>query len=336
MTTILTRQAWPRLRARAAAVPDVLVVAPGLPGVLVVALVVALGIPAGSARAAPGDTVATVTHLAGVLTAKHADGAVKILSIKSPVMEGDVLSTAQEAFARLKFVDNSEMVLRPNSVLKIAEFTFRPANPKTDRITIDMLKGGIRAVSGEIGKRNRETVKFTTPTAVLGVRGTHFGVLFCNNDCSGVPTPTGKTPDNGLHLDVAQHAITVTPRLPALPDLPAGGDAPGTSGPGTSGASGGGLAGSGSGDGGQNGGGQDAGAPSGQDNAGQPGTTPPTTVLKAGQFGYLPPPVNGVTPPLVLVPQSQAVQVRMPNSISQNTPAPGATGKNSDPECVVQ
>jgi hypothetical protein len=66
------------------------------------------------------------------------------------------------------------------------------------------------------------------------------------------------------------------------------------------------------------------------------GAPAPSVVLNAGQFGYLPPPQNGVQPPLVLVPPNQAVQVRMPQSISQNNPQGSATSKGSDPECVVQ
>lgn len=236
----------------------------------------------GPALATPGDNVAQITHLSGVLTVKHADGSTRILNVKSPVLEGDVLSTETEAYARLKFIDHSEMVLRPNSVLKISEFTFREPDPKGDKIRLEMLKGGFRAVSGMVGKRNKESVSFSLPTATIGIRGTHFGALFCQNDCGGIPTPNGKTPDNGLHLDVAANAIVVTPTTAA--GLPAGSP----------------------------------------------------TVLNAGQFGFLPPVQNGVQPPMVLVPPGQAVQVRMPAAISQNNPSSGATGKNSDPECVVQ
>ncbi|SFU72849.1 FecR family protein [Pseudoduganella namucuonensis] len=256
---------------------------PALPALLALSAALA----SGGACAAPGDIVAQVTHLAGVLTVKRPDGSTKFMNVKSQVMEGDVLNTGEEAFARLKFIDSSEMVLRPNSVLKISEFTFRQPDPKGDKIRIEMLKGGFRAVSGMVGKRNREAVSFSLPTATIGIRGTHLGALFCQNDCGGVPTPTGQTPDNGLHVDVAAGAVVVTPN-----------QAPGL-------------------------------APS--------ATSPsPATVLNAGQFGYLPPPRNGVQPPLVLVPPAQAVQVRMPASISQNAPAGGATGKTSDPECVVQ
>ena len=60
------------------------------------------------------------------------------------------------------------------------------------------------------GQRNHDVVKVNTPTATIGIRGTHFGALFCQNDCGGVPTSSGKTPVNGLHVDVAQGAIVLT------------------------------------------------------------------------------------------------------------------------------
>lgn len=241
-----------------------------------------VGSAGAGAWAAPGDTVAQITHLSGVLTAKQADGNTRMLSVKSPVREGDVLSTQAEAYARLKFIDHSEMVLRPNSVLKISEFTFREPDPKGDKVRLEMLKGGFRAVSGMVGKRSRESVSFSLPTATIGIRGTHLGALFCQNDCDGVPTPNGQTPANGLHLDVAVGGIAVTPVTP-------------------------------------------------------PGAPPlPPTVLSAGQFGYLPPLQNGVQLPMIQVPANQAPQVRMPASISQNNPTPGVSGKNSEPECVIQ
>jgi len=73
-----------------------------------------------------------------------------------------------------------------------------------------MLKGGLRAVTGLIGKRNREKVSFQTETATIGIRGTHFGALFCNSDCGGIPTVSGQVPANGLHVDVASGAVVVT------------------------------------------------------------------------------------------------------------------------------
>jgi hypothetical protein len=73
-----------------------------------------------------------------------------------------------------------------------------------------MFKGGLRAVTGLLGKRNKEKVSFVTNSATIGIRGTHFGALLCQGDCGGVPTATGAPPPNGLHVDVAVGAIVVS------------------------------------------------------------------------------------------------------------------------------
>jgi hypothetical protein len=155
--------------------------------------------------------VGTVTHLSGTLTVKRADGSTKLLSVKSEVLEGDTLSTERETYARIKFVDDAEVVLRPGSQLRVANYAFNTdAKPEPDNIVLNLLKGGLRAVTGLVGKRNRDKVSFGTPTATIGIRGTHFGAVFCRDDCGGIPTVSGKPPENGLHLDVADGSIQVT------------------------------------------------------------------------------------------------------------------------------
>jgi FecR protein len=170
-------------------------------------LLLAAGTLSGVVHAA--GPVGQVTHLSGTLTAKRADGSVKLFSVKSEIQEGDTLSTEQDTYARVKFADGGEVVLRPGSQLKVAAYAFDQAKPETDNIVLNMLKGGLRAVTGLIGKRNRDAVSVSTTTATIGIRGTNFGALICQNDCGGIPTVTGKPPENGLHLDVAAGAIVV-------------------------------------------------------------------------------------------------------------------------------
>lgn len=56
-----------------------------------------------------------VANLSGVLTAKRADGTTRLLAVHSEVMEGDLLITAADTYARIKMLDRAEVVLRPNS-----------------------------------------------------------------------------------------------------------------------------------------------------------------------------------------------------------------------------
>ena len=171
------------------------------------ALVASLGF--GFAQAAD-PAAGQITHLSGVISVKHADGSSKVLSLKSDIQPGDTLSTQQDTYARVKFIDGGEVVMRPGTQLKVEKFSFNEAKPESDNMVLSLFKGGLRAVTGLLGKRSRDKVAYNTPTATIGIRGTHFGALFCNNDCGDVATASGKPPENGLHLDVASGAIVVS------------------------------------------------------------------------------------------------------------------------------
>ncbi|MBK9018498.1 MAG: FecR domain-containing protein [Sulfuritalea sp.] len=151
-----------------------------------------------------------ITHLSGTLSAKRADGSSKLLAVKSEIAEGDTLSTEADTYARVKFADGGEVVMRPGTRLKIENYAYDAAKPESDNIVLSMFKGGLRAVTGLIGKRNRQKVSFQTETATIGIRGTNFGALLCQNDCGGIPTTGGTPPPNGLHVDVTNGAITMS------------------------------------------------------------------------------------------------------------------------------
>lgn len=151
-----------------------------------------------------------ITHLSGAVIARRVDGGSRVLSIRSEVAEGDIIITADSSFARLKWADGGEIVLRPGTQLKIDAYKYDEANPQGDNIAMSLIKGGLRSVTGLLGRRSPDAYRVATPNATIGIRGTNFGLLFCNNDCSGVTSPGGGPPPNGLHVDVADGTIVVT------------------------------------------------------------------------------------------------------------------------------
>lgn len=173
---------------------------------LILILAVALAVPA----AAAGTAVGTVTHLSGLVSVQHADGSARVLSVSSAIVEGDLLTTEADTFARVKFVDGGEVVLLPNTRFKVETYRFDPADASTDNVLLRLLKGGLRAVSGLIGKRSRDHLSYGTVVATIGIRGTNHGMLLCQDDCGAIPTASGTPPANGLHLDVASGAIVVS------------------------------------------------------------------------------------------------------------------------------
>jgi hypothetical protein len=152
----------------------------------------------------------TVTNISGAVVARQLDGRQRLLSIRSEVNEGDLLITAENSYARVKFTDGSEVVLRPSTQVKIEAYRFEENKPEGDGYVVSLLKGGLRSVTGLLARRNPERATYVTPTATIGIRGTHFGALYCADDCAHVPAPGGNAPANGLHVDVADGRIVVS------------------------------------------------------------------------------------------------------------------------------
>ncbi len=127
---------------------------------------------AGTAEA--GQVVGTVTDVSGPMVARHLDGTIKALSAQSAIEQGDTLVTEKGTYARIKFIDNGEITLRPNTQFKIENFSYEATKPEADGAFFTLLKGGLRSITGLLGKRNHDKFGLNTPTATIGIRGTTF------------------------------------------------------------------------------------------------------------------------------------------------------------------
>ena len=120
------------------------------------------------------QVVGTIVQLSGPLLAKKADGAVRILSMRSEVESGDTLVTEKNTYAMVKFIDNGEITLKPATTFKVENFSYDAAKPDGDNASFNLVKGGLRSVTGLLGKRNKEKFAMKTPSATIGIRGTTF------------------------------------------------------------------------------------------------------------------------------------------------------------------
>lgn len=122
----------------------------------------------------------TITNLSGTLSVKRGDGSVRILSVKSEVLAGDTLQTEKESYAQIKFTDGAEVTLKPNTQFVVQVYQFNAAKPAEDGAVFGLLKGGLRAVTGMIGKRgDQDAYQMKTQTATIGIRGTRYDADDC-------------------------------------------------------------------------------------------------------------------------------------------------------------
>lgn len=162
------------------------------------------------AGASAASETGMVMNMDGTMTARGTDGELREMKIFSKVLLGDTLFMGRDSYARVKFADGGQISLQPGSQLRVETYHFNAQEPDKDNAGFNLLKGGLRAISGLIGKRgDPDSYGVKAETATVGIRGTHFGVLICKNNCTDLRTADGKPPEDGLHVDVAEGSVVL-------------------------------------------------------------------------------------------------------------------------------
>ena len=114
-----------------------------------------------------GEAVAVVQA-----TAVEGASGSRPLKVKGAVFSGDVVKTDRRGQAQLLFRDDTKLVVGPNSELTIDRFVFA-GQSNAREFTINAVRGAFRFITGSSQK---QAYTIRTPSATIGVRGTHFDV----------------------------------------------------------------------------------------------------------------------------------------------------------------
>lgn len=163
----------------------------------------AVGEPAGKIIMALGD----VNVVRGNQTLKGSRGV--------EVLAGDSVTTGAASNAQMRLNDGAVIALRPNTDFKVEEFSFSGRADGSEKATVSLVKGGVRAVTGVIGRGNRDNLKVNAVVATVGIRGTGFNIVFCDAACRAA-APSAR---EGLYAGVFEGKIAVANSAGSSADL---------------------------------------------------------------------------------------------------------------------
>ena len=169
------------------------------------------------------NVIARIVTIKGTVTAKNKQQSNKQnqqrhLAKGAPLYTADSVNSQNNSHALLAFRDGGKMTLQANSEFDISNYHYQQEDTQ-DQALFNLVKGGLRALTGRIGKVEKEDYQINTPVATIGIRGTGFD-LHCKGDCedenaSGRPTknPPAKIKQGqaeGLYSSVWQGSISQT------------------------------------------------------------------------------------------------------------------------------
>ena len=126
-----------------------------------------------TAIAHAADNRGRVMYIRGSVTALDGTtGVPRILRADSRVRLGEIIETGPKSVVQIVFPDRSMLHVKSETRIKVEEYNFTPSKPEDDGMVVNLFKGGMRSLTGLVGKRNPDKVRYKTPVATIGIRGT--------------------------------------------------------------------------------------------------------------------------------------------------------------------
>jgi hypothetical protein len=116
----------------------------------------------------------------GDVRALAADGRSRSLTKGATFDSGDTIETGNGR-AQLRFTDGAQVSLQPGSQFRIDDYNFNGKADGSEKGLFSLLKGGLRTITGWVGRTNRDNYKVTTAVATIGIRGTEYSVNYGNS-----------------------------------------------------------------------------------------------------------------------------------------------------------
>lgn len=132
---------------------------------------------------ASAELAGRVVFAAGAVNVTSADGAARVLNRGDSINSGDRISTGTGR-VQIRFMDGGFIALQPNTEFGVDQYVFSNKKPTETSSVFNLIRGGMRTITGTIGKINKQSYRVRTPVATIGIRGT--GYLASVSDAGGL------------------------------------------------------------------------------------------------------------------------------------------------------
>ena len=120
---------------------------------------------------------ASVDFSVGNVMAVNVEGKQRPLSKGAEIVNGDTISTGDGGRAQVRFTDGAMVSLQPRTDFRVDDYQYSGKADGEEKGFFSLLKGGLRTITGLVGRVNRDRYKVTTGVATIGIRGTGYNAV---------------------------------------------------------------------------------------------------------------------------------------------------------------
>jgi hypothetical protein len=120
---------------------------------------------------------AQVDFAVGNVTAVGSNGQSRALGKGAQIEQGDTVNT-NGGRVQLRFTDGAYVSLQPQSQFRIDQYRFDGKQDGNEKGFFSLLKGGLRTITGLVGRSNKANYQVSTAVATIGIRGTEYTIQY--------------------------------------------------------------------------------------------------------------------------------------------------------------
>ena len=129
----------------------------------------------------PKQKIGKVVAVSGTVSVVDDRDQVQLVETNAAVYQGDRIVSGRDAVLHLRLYDGAEIFLKPDSVIELSEYEV-DRSAGQNRSVVDLLRGGLRKITGAIGTNENDEYRLETGYATVGIRGTEYVVKLCRRD----------------------------------------------------------------------------------------------------------------------------------------------------------
>ena len=157
-----------------------------------------------------------VQFVSGSVKIVSAAGSESVPAKGARVAEGDSVATGQDSMAQIKMRDGATLVVQSNTLATVEVFRYAGVEDGNERFVLRIHRGGIRGITGAVGRTNKQNYRLETPIAQMGVRGTDHESYFFPASASADPAAPrpgayNKVNVGGMYLRTTAGEVAVQP-----------------------------------------------------------------------------------------------------------------------------
>ncbi|MEI7613530.1 MAG: FecR domain-containing protein [Betaproteobacteria bacterium] len=119
-------------------------------------------------------SAANVDFAVGNVTAVNVTGVQRPLTKGAEISNGDTIRTGDGGRAQVRFSDGAMISLQPETEFRVDNYQYSGKADGEEKGFFSLLKGGLRTITGWVGRTRRNDYQVTTAVATIGIRGTEY------------------------------------------------------------------------------------------------------------------------------------------------------------------